>query len=102
MSILPFRECKLTRLLSEYFTEDNNILMVVNIKLTFLDLDETLKVLKYGAMGVQINLLKSRLMDSTLSFQNRLHPIQMKNKDLDSINEENSSTFHYNIYIIKR
>jgi hypothetical protein len=33
-------------------------------------------------MGVHINLLKSRLMDSTLSFQNRLLPvIQSKKKE---------------------
>lgn len=67
--MVPFRECKLTRVLCEYFTEDNNILMIVNIRLTIDDLEETLKVLHYGAMGVHINLLKSKVLDSTVSFQ---------------------------------
>jgi kinesin family protein 20 len=60
---IPFRECKLTRLLSEYFTEDNKILMVVNVKLTKEDIEETLKVLHYGALSVNVNLLRSRIYD---------------------------------------
>jgi len=58
---IPFRECKLTRLLSEYFTDDNRILMLINVKLTKEYLDETLKVLHYGALSVHVNLLKTKI-----------------------------------------
>jgi hypothetical protein len=46
--------------------------MIVNIKLTVEDLEETSKVLHYGAMGIKINLLKSKVLESTVSFQQRL------------------------------
>ncbi|CAD8063092.1 unnamed protein product [Paramecium sonneborni] len=69
---IPFRECKLTRLLCEYFTEENKILMIVNVRLTGDDIEETLKVLHYGALSVNVNLLKSKIYDNTLSYNQRL------------------------------
>ncbi|CAD8149610.1 unnamed protein product [Paramecium pentaurelia] len=69
---IPFRECKLTRLLCEYFTEENRILMIVNVRLTGDDIEETLKVLHYGALSVNVNLLKSKIYDSTISYNQRL------------------------------
>ncbi|CAD8067000.1 unnamed protein product [Paramecium sonneborni] len=71
-SRIPFRECKLTRLLCEYFTEENRILMIVNVRLTGDDIEETLKVLHYGALSVNVNLLKSKIYDSTISYNQRL------------------------------
>lgn len=37
--------------------------MVVNVKLTKEDIEETLKVLHYGALSVNVNLLRSRIYD---------------------------------------
>ena len=71
-SIVPFRECKFTKVLSEYFTDENNMLMVVNVRLTQKDLEENLKVLKYGALNVHLNLMKSKVHENTLAFQERL------------------------------
>lgn len=62
----------MTRLLCEYFTEENKILMIVNVRLTEDDIDETLKVLHYGALSVNVNLLKSKIYDSTISYNSRL------------------------------
>ena len=56
----------------EYFTEENRILMIVNVRLTGDDIEETLKVLNYGALSVNVNLLKSKIYDSTISYNQRL------------------------------
>lgn len=73
---IPFRECKLTRLLSEFFTDENRILMIINVKLTREDLDETIKVLHYGALSVHVNLLKAKIYQATISVENRQAPDQ--------------------------
>ncbi|CAD8155256.1 unnamed protein product [Paramecium octaurelia] len=83
-SRIPFRECKLTRLLCEYFTEENRILMIVNVRLTSDDIEETLKVLHYGALSVNVNLLKSKIYDSTISYNQRLQINQSQQVANDS------------------
>ncbi|CAD8153068.1 unnamed protein product [Paramecium octaurelia] len=83
-SRIPFRECKLTRLLCEYFTEENKILMIVNVRLTGDDIEETLKVLHYGALSVNVNLLKSKIYDSTISYNQRLQINQLQQVNNDS------------------
>ncbi|CAD8152681.1 unnamed protein product [Paramecium pentaurelia] len=83
-SRIPFRECKLTRLLCEYFTEENKILMIVNVRLTGDDIEETLKVLHYGALSVNVNLLKSKIYDSTISYNQRLQINQQQQVTNDS------------------
>ena len=42
--------------------------MIVNVRLTGDDIEETLKVLHYGALSVNVNLLKSKIYDSTISY----------------------------------
>ncbi|KAM3128774.1 hypothetical protein pb186bvf_019122 [Paramecium bursaria] len=69
--VVPFRECKLTKILSEYFTVENYILMILNVQLTQQDIDETAKVLKYGALSVNIQLLKPRLYATNIKFMKK-------------------------------
>lgn len=42
--------------------------MIVNVKLTKDDIEETYKVLHYGALSVNVNLLKSKVYDATASY----------------------------------
>lgn len=47
----PFRESKLTRYLSEFFEEDNNIIMIANVNPCYADFQETLRTLQYTAVA---------------------------------------------------
>lgn len=53
---IPFRESKLTRILQEYFTDQNNLLMIANVSLNLLNLEENIKVLEYASVARQIRL----------------------------------------------
>lgn len=50
-TIPPFRETKLTRYLSEFFVEDNNIIMIANINPRIEDFEESIKALNYTALA---------------------------------------------------
>ena len=43
-SIIPFRESKLTKILSEFFLDNSNLKMIVNINPVKEDFNETLRV----------------------------------------------------------
>lgn len=55
----PFRETKLTRYLSEFFVENNNIIMIANINPRKADFEESLRALNYTAVAREITVLPS-------------------------------------------
>lgn len=59
-TIPPFRETKLTRYLSEFFVEDNNIIMIANINPRMNDFEESMRALNYTAVAREIRTLPSR------------------------------------------
>lgn len=55
---MPFRESKLTRLLYEYFSMENNLVMIANIHPGRNYFDETLKVLSYASIAQETKPIK--------------------------------------------
>ncbi|KAL4466810.1 hypothetical protein ABPG74_010407 [Tetrahymena malaccensis] len=53
---MPYRESKLTRILNEYFVDQNNVLMVVHIHPGISYTEENINVLKYAAIGLEAKL----------------------------------------------
>ena len=47
--VVPYRDCKLTRILFEYLNEDCNLRMIANINPASTDFDESLRVLEYAS-----------------------------------------------------
>jgi len=56
--IVPFRESKLTMLFQEYFTGDQNILMITNINPRKEDFEETMRALNYSCIAKEIKKAK--------------------------------------------
>ena len=55
--LIPYRDSKLTRLLAEYFHPSQDILMILNVKLTELDIKEQYNdVLNFGGLTKEKNL----------------------------------------------
>lgn len=63
-SVVPYRDCKLTRILYEYINEDCNLRMIANINPAISDFEESLRVLDYASQSKEIQPIKSRI-DST-------------------------------------
>lgn len=59
--LIPYRDSKLTKILFEYFMDNSNISMIVNLNLNPLDYDENVRVLDYAAFAKQIQPIKSTL-----------------------------------------
>ncbi|EAR84773.4 kinesin motor catalytic domain protein (macronuclear) [Tetrahymena thermophila SB210] len=53
---IPYRESKLTRILNEYFVDQNNVLMIVHIHPGISYTEENINVLKYAAIGLEAKL----------------------------------------------
>ncbi|KAL4509989.1 hypothetical protein ABPG72_010182 [Tetrahymena utriculariae] len=53
---MPYRESKLTRILNEYFVDQNNVLMIVHIHPGISYTEENINVLKYAAVGLEAKL----------------------------------------------
>ena len=56
--MIPYRNCKLTKILYKFFHEDKNMAMIVNINLDSRTFEETKKVLLYAALAKQLNPLR--------------------------------------------
>lgn len=56
--IVPFRESKLTMLFQEYFSEDQNIIMITNINPRKEDFEETMRALNYSCIAKEIKKIK--------------------------------------------
>ena len=56
--IVPFRESKLTMLFQEYFTSDQNIIMITNINPRKEDFEETMRALNYSCIAKEIKKAK--------------------------------------------
>ena len=56
-----FRDNKLTYYLSNYFTQNNNITMIVNINPRVDDYKESLRVLNYAAIAKKVELFGNRV-----------------------------------------
>jgi hypothetical protein len=61
----PYRETKLTRYLSEFFIEDNFIIMIANINPQTLDFEESIRVLNYASVAKEIRPIKSKISTSS-------------------------------------
>ncbi|CAG9328765.1 unnamed protein product [Blepharisma stoltei] len=61
--MIPFRDTLLTKIFSEFFGmgEDKNISLIININQCKEDFEETLSVLKFGAITTGIKPMKSKL-----------------------------------------
>jgi len=60
-SVVPYRDSKLTRILYEYFHEENNLRMIANINPRQVDFEESMRVLNYAAIAKDIQPIKSRI-----------------------------------------
>ena len=60
-TLVPYRDCKLTRILYEYFNEDCNLVMIANINPAPTDFEESLRVLDYAAQSKEILPIKSKV-----------------------------------------
>lgn len=60
--VVPFRDTLLTKIFSEFFAngENKNISLIININQAREDFDETLSVLKFGAITTGIKPMKSK------------------------------------------
>ena len=74
--LVPYRDSKLTRILYEYFHEENNLRMIANINPRQADFEESMRVLNYAAIAKDIQPIKSRIDNS----RKLLFPLA--NKDL--------------------
>eukprot|EP01017_Pseudomicrothorax_dubius_P017395 TRINITY_DN1963_c0_g1_i1.p1 TRINITY_DN1963_c0_g1~~TRINITY_DN1963_c0_g1_i1.p1 ORF type:complete len:784 (+),score=165.12 TRINITY_DN1963_c0_g1_i1:90-2441(+) len=70
IQLVPYRECKLTRLLFEYFHEESNLIMITNINPRAEDLEESLRVLNYASLAREIRPMKSRYEVRTIERSN--------------------------------
>jgi hypothetical protein len=72
-SIVPFRDCKLTRLLSEFFKYESKIKMITNINPREDDFIESLRVLNYASLAKEVKFIASSLksirMESNLKLK---------------------------------
>ena len=82
----PYRETKLTRYLSEFFEEDNNIIMIANINPRERDFEESLRALNYTSIAKEVKLLQSRYSSTSFAF-NRISKV--KNCQISKENIEN-------------
>ena len=84
----PYRETKLTRYLSEFFEQDNNVIMIANINPREKDFEESLRALNYTSGAKEIKFIPSRY-SSTSFVYNRISKDkgQIYAKD-NNINEE--------------
>ena len=57
--VIPYRDSKLTRVLFEYFNENSNMNMIVNINSNHNDYEETVRVLDYANLAKMIGPVKS-------------------------------------------
>lgn len=63
-AVVPYRDSKLTRILYEYFHEENNLRMIANINPRQVDFEESMRVLNYAAIAKDIQPIKSRIDNS--------------------------------------
>lgn len=59
--VIPFRDSKLTRLLSEFFKHESRIKIIVNINPSEDDFGESLRVLNYASLAKEMKLIQSSL-----------------------------------------
>jgi len=59
--VVPYRDSKLTRILYEYFHEENNLRMIANINPRQVDFEESMRVLNYAAIAKDIQPIKSKI-----------------------------------------
>ena len=63
-NVVPYRDSKLTKILFEYFHEENNLRMIANINPRQADFEESMRVLNYAAIAKDIQPIKSRVDSS--------------------------------------
>lgn len=59
--VIPFRDSKLTRLLSEFFKHESRIKIITNINPREADFSESLRVLNYASLAKEMKLIQSSL-----------------------------------------
>lgn len=57
--VVPFRDCKLTKFLAEYFKVESNIKMITNINPKDDDFLESLRVLNYASIAKEVTFIQS-------------------------------------------
>lgn len=88
--MIPLRESKLTKIFSEYFQGNQNIIMITNINPRTEDFEETIRALNYSCIAKDIKPAKSII--PKLNSGNELK-IQLKKekKIIESLNNANNS-----------
>ena len=64
--VVPFRDCKLTKFLSEFFVYDSSIKMITNINPRDDDFQESLRVLNYSSLAREVKLIVSEFRAARL------------------------------------
>lgn len=59
--VVPFRDCKLTKFLAEFFLYNSTIKMITNINPREEDFLESLRVLNYSSLAKEVKLIMSEL-----------------------------------------
>ncbi|KAB7501669.1 Kinesin-like protein KIF20A [Armadillidium nasatum] len=70
---VPYRDSKVTRLFQTFFTGKGKVALIVNISLSNLLFDETLKVLKFSALASKVTITqeKPQILNSTVEYSKR-------------------------------
>ena len=85
--MVPLRESKLTKILSEYFQGDQNVIMITNINPRIEDFEETIRDLNYSCIAKDIKPMKSVI--PKLNSNNELKLLLEKEKEKKSIESMN-------------
>ena len=79
-TIIPFRECKLTKALSEYFNPSYKIYMIAHLNRSGDMFHENIKVLEYAAVSSQVRQLNPHMNQSIMKSARKRMDIKEKAK----------------------
>ena len=83
--IVPIRESKLTKLFSEYFQGDQNIIMITNINPRPEDFEETIRALNYSCLAKDIKPIKS-IIPRAMTTNELKNQLKREKKLIDILN----------------
>ena len=95
--IVPLRESKLTKIFSEYFQGDQNVIMITNINPRAEDFEETIRALNYSCIAKDIKPMKSVIPKLNSNNELKLQLKKEKEKKLiESMNNTNNNITNIN------
>ena len=95
--MVPLRESKLTKIFSEYFQGDQNVIMITNINPRAEDFEETIRALNYSCIAKDIKPMKSVIPKLNSNNELKLQLKKEKEKKvIESMNSTNNTNNNIN------